>query len=597
MTTERNYTVRFWLFFAFAWTAWTVPALAQQFITKAEATSYLETPNYQETIDYLKMLERESRWVRLEQFGTTPLGRPMYIAMVSSDRAFTPEAVRHEGKLIVLIQNGIHSGEIDGKDACLALIRDMAITKERAALLDHVMLVIIPVYNIDGHEMASPYNRINQNGPSQMGFRATSQNFNLNRDYMKADAPETQAFVRLWNRWEPDLFIDNHVTDGADFQYAVTYTITRHDNAAPSVRDWGRDVFTPIVTKKMTAMNEPIFPYVTVTGATMNDGLVDFVEIPRFSTGYAAARNRPGLLVEMHMLKDYKRRVIGNYRMMVAVLETLNEQPAALRNAVVLADSLATLGLREPVSLSFKRTKTPDTVDFLGYPWRVRKSEISGGEWVEYNSTKPQTLRVPYFNTVEPTVTVMPPYAYLIPPQWTALVEKLDLHDVEIDRLREARTLEVETYRLDSVKWSKESFEGHHLVECKPLPHTERVAFPAGTIMVRTAQPAARLIMHALEPGGPDSFLRWGFFDAILEQKEYAESYAAEALAAKMLAEDPKLKTEFDARVAADTAFANSPDARWDFFYKRSPYAEPMLRVYPVGRLMKPDQLTGMAIK
>lgn len=556
-----------------------------RFETRSEATDYRETPRYDETIAYIRSLERESRWVRLEQFGTTPEGRPMYCVIVSSARAFSPEAVRHGGKLVVLIQNAIHAGESDGKDACLALIRDLAVTRTRPELLDSVVLVVIPVYNIDGHERMSPYNRINQNGPEEMGFRTTSQNYNLNRDYLKIDAPESRAFVSLWNRWQPDFFIDNHVTDGADFQYAVTYTITRHGNGAPEIAAWSREQFVPVVTEKMAARGEPIHPYVITRGLPVDSGIIDFVESPRFSTGYAAIRNRPGLLVEMHMLKDYRRRVTANYKLMVAVLELLREAPQTLRTVVHRADSLAAAGLTDDQPLDFTRTGEPDTVEFLGFPHQMRESEISGGRWIEYDPARPVTLRVPYFQRMKTTVSATVPYAYLLGPQWTDVLERLLHHGVEMKKLKAPLTLTVERYRFDSVSWRPASFEGHHFPSYRSHLAQEEVTFPAGTVVIPTAQAKVRLIMHALEPDAPDSFMKWGFFDTILEQKEYADKYAAEALAQEMLAKQPALKAEFEAELAADSAFRVSPEARWDFFYKRSPYAEPMLNVYPVARM------------
>jgi hypothetical protein len=549
----------------------------------SERTDYRQTPTYAETMAYLQDLSTQSEWIHLDTFGVTPLGRPMHVVVVSADRAFDPESAARTGKLVVLIQNGIHSGEIDGKDACLELVRDLAVTRERAALLEHVVLVIIPVFNIDGHEVRSPYNRINQNGPAEMGFRATSQNYNLNRDYMKLDAPELRAWVALWNRWDPAFFIDNHVTDGADFQYAITYTITRHPNSDRDVAAWGNQVFVPEISRRMQELGEPIFPYVVTGGGPLRAGLFDWVEDPRFSTGYAGIRNRPGLLVEMHMLKDYGRRVRANYLFMVAVLELLNRRPDALRSAVAAADRRAVLGQEETIALEFVRTPEADTVDFRGYEYDSVHSEITGGTWIRYDRARPVTMRVPYFGRMQATLEVSLPWAYIIPPPWTDVIERLRLHGVEMQVLG-AQELEVERYRLHRVRWEAESYEGHHRVSCSTSVESARVFFPRGSVLVTTRQARSRLVVHLLEPGAPDSFLRWGFFDTILEQKEYAEDYAAESLAVAMV-RDPTTRREFDSLVAADSLFARSPDARRDFFYKRSPFAEPELRVYPVARL------------
>jgi len=553
----------------------------------SERTGYVQTPDYAATLDYLKLLSKSSEWIHLDTFGTTPLGRPMVHVVVASDGAFEPERAHSTGKLVVLIQNGIHSGEIDGKDACLELVRDLAVTREKSALLEQVILVIVPVFNIDGHELSSPYNRINQNGPREMGFRATSQNFNLNRDYMKVDAPEMRAWVTLWNHWDPDLLVDNHVTDGADFQYAVTYTVTRHHNSDRHVAAWGQEVFIPQVTKRMQELVEPIFPYVITRGGSLRTGIVDWVEDPRFSTGYAGICNRPGLLVEMHMLKDYGRRVRANYLFMVALLELLNERPDDLKEAIRRADEAAEAGGDSLVALDFTRTEDADTVEFLGFEYDSVKSEITGGTWIRYDPSRPVTMRVPYFGHMRPTVEVSRPWAYVIPPQWTDVIARLAVHGVEMQEL-DAQDLDVERYRLHNVRWEPRSFEGHHLVNCSATVERATVHVERGSRLVSTQQKRSRLVLHALEPGAPDAFLRWGFFDTILEQKEYADDYAAESLATSMLAERPGLKQEYDSLVAADTAFSSNPEARRDFFYKRSPWAEPMFNVYPVLRISAP---------
>ena len=557
-----------------------------QFPAPSELTGYQKTPSYDETMHYLRQLQAGSDYISIQRFGLTPLGRPLYYVVVSNDRAFDPADAERTGKLVLLIQNGIHSGEIDGKDACLELIRDLAVTKARADLLEHVILVIVPVFNVDGHEQSSPYNRINQNGPLEMGFRATSQNYNLNRDYIKLDAPEMRAWVSLWNLWNPDFFIDNHVTDGADFQYAVTYTISRHANTAPEVAEWSRSLFVPRVSAKMEAAGEPMFPYVITRGGPLRSGLIDWVESPRFSTGFAGLRNRPGLLVEMHMLKPYGRRVRANYLMMAAVLELLNEQPESLHTAVRQADQNAVRGATRTLGLDFTRDSTADTVDFLGYEYDSVRSEITGGAWIRYDTTRPVTMRVPYYGRMRTTVEVDVPWAYVIPPQWTEVIQRLEWHGVEMERLARPHTLAVRRDRLHNVQWAPRSYEGHHPVSCSSRSEVATVEYPQGSVVVRTSQARLRLVVHTLEPRGPDSFLHWGFFDTILEQKEYAEDYASEKLALDMLAAGPELRRQYDSLVAADTAFAGNPESRRDYFYKRSPWAEPMLNVYPVGRIM-----------
>src|SRR3954469_16531840 len=299
--------------------------------TPSEKSGYRTTPRYDETMAYMKRVATSApKQVKLQVFGRTPEGRDLWVAIVSKDGVFDPAAAHKSGRAILLIQNAIHAGEMDGKDACLALLRDMVITQTQAKLLDHVVVLIIPIYNADGHERVGRYNRINQNGPEEMGWRTQSQNLNLNRDYMKADAPETRALLRLFQRWLPDFFIDDHVTDGADYQYDTTYAIDVGPDVAPATADWLEHQLKPYIEKSVTAAGHVIGEYVGVGEANPKEGISVGQDTPHFSAGYMVVQNRPGLLVEMHMLKDYKTRVTGNYEILRAILEVMNRDAAKL---------------------------------------------------------------------------------------------------------------------------------------------------------------------------------------------------------------------------------------------------------------------------
>jgi len=557
-----------------------------QFITMAEATGYIETSSYDETIEYIRRLERASDLIKLLPIGITPQGRTMYIAVLSNDRAFTPESAARTGKAIVLVQNGIHPGEIAGKETCLALMRDILITREHEGFLNHVILLVIPVFNVDGHENTSPYNRANQVGPASMGFRATAQRLNLNRDYLKADAPEMRAWIKMFVTWQPHLLIDNHVTDGADHQYAITYTISRHQNAPAVIRRWTTEQFMPAVSQRLAKRGHKISPYVILKEEDPSGGLRSFVDIPRFSTGYAILHNRPGMLVEMHMLKDFRTRVEGNYALLQAVLEELNQNPDPLIDAVREAEEETVTGLTEPYPLQFENSSDSIMVDFLGYEYEHVQSEIAGMKWVRYHPDKPRTMRIPYFNTSTVTEAVSPPKYYLIPQEWQEQLSLLTLHGVYLEQLTAPLTADVEMYRLTNPEWAKRSYEGRLRVSFDSEVHTKEVTFPAGTVVLPLRQRAAKIAMQLLEPRGPDSFVAWGFFNTIFERKEYIEKFAAEKLAQQMLADDPQLKSRFEDRLAADSTFRNSPRERWHFFYKQSPYYEKGLNLYPVARLM-----------
>jgi murein tripeptide amidase MpaA len=560
--------------------------------THAEKTDYRETPRYDETMAYSRKLAAASPLIQLVSFGQSPQGRSLPLLIAASGGDFTPQEARKAGKAIVLVQACIHAGEPDGKDAGLALLRDIAITKTRPGLLDHVVLLFIPIYNVDGHERFGPYNRINQNGPAEMGWRGTAVNLNLNRDYMKADAPETRAWLSLWNQWNPDLFIDCHVTDGADFRYNVTYQYEHHDNAPPSIRDWMKSAIEGRVAPATDADGNLLSTYLVFKdNRDFTQGVVSFIATPRFSTGYTPLRNRPGLLVETHMLKDFRSRVRGTYDLLRHSLEEVNRDPESLFRAIRLAEeqTLADGRVYNPSQkypLRFELTdeSTPLLVKAVEYQREL--SEVSGAVRVVYG-TKPADMTVPLFNKVKVTKSVTTPLYYIIPAEWKEVIDRLRAHGVRLQRLALTTSVDVESYRFSDVKWGSSSFEGHVLPTFTATPYTERRTFAAGSVVVPMAQPVARVALYLLEPDAPDSLIAWGFFNPIFEEKEYAEDYVMEKLAREMLAKDANLRREFEQRVANDPAFASSASARLRFFYTRSPYWDQLVNVYPVGRITK----------
>ena len=558
---------------------------ADDFVTVAERNDFRITSTYDETVDFYKRLEAASPFAKLTVFGQTSQQRDLHCLIVSKDEAFTPEAAEKTGKAIILIQNGIHSGEIDGKDASMMLLREILITKERAALLDSVTMLVIPIFNADGHENTSRYTRANQYGPENAGFRTTAQRYNLNRDYLKMDSPEMRAWVKLWTTWMPDFFIDNHVTDGHDWQYVLTYTMPWHPNAAPQVQDWTNKVFDPYFIPRCTELGFPPFPYAFPLRDHPNQGIGTFVDIPRFSTGYTALWNRPGLLIEMHSLKEYKPRVLGNVAAMVAVLEVLNRDCSGLRRAIADADAQLTSGTLTSQPLTYEATGDSTFTAVLNYPVTMDSSAITGGKYARWDRARPLTDTVPYFGSFRAKKSIVPPRAYLIPKEWTEIIDRLRGHGVKLDTLTSATEISVELYRLDSVKFAGESFEGRVGVSYTTSVRDTALRYPSGTVVVNTRQPAGKVAMQALEPDGPDSFLSWGFMNTILEQKEYGEGYIVDPLADSMYANNALIKVEFDARVATDTTFAKSTAAKRDFFYKRSRFAEGGLNWYPIARV------------
>ncbi|NQU21119.1 MAG: peptidase M14 [Candidatus Nealsonbacteria bacterium] len=562
-----------------------------------EAHDCNETPRYRETVDFCKRLEAASPWIRYASFGTTPQGRELPLLIVDKNGHFDAASVRRSGNAVVLIQACIHAGEPDGKDAGLLLLRDLATGKVPASLLQRVTVLFLPIFNADGHERFGPYSRINQNGPVAMGWRTTARNLNLNRDFVKADAPEMRAWLKLYNRWLPDFLIDCHTTDGADFQYPLTYGLQLRGGLDENVAGWTRDVYLPSVERGMAAARMPIFPYVQFRKwHDPRSGLKSGVTAAMYSHGYAAVRNRPGLLVETHMLKDYKTRVEATYRILHETLSVLNREHRTLRTLVEQADhDTADVQFRRrelPVAFELSDESVP--VEFLGVDYEVVRSDLTGGDWVRYSRT-PKTFTVDHFNKPKASRSVVPPEAYLLPPEWPEIIALLDAHGIRYTKLDRPHTVAVGSYKFRDVQFRSVPYEGRMNVDDLNYDAIEEPReFPAGSVLIPLDQPTARLIVYMFEPGSKDSLVRWGFFNAIFEQKEYSESYVMERMAREMLAKDEDLKRQYEQKKADDAEFAADSRAQLNWFYAKTPWFDVRHNVYPVGRVTDRDVVKGL---
>ncbi|MBK9438407.1 MAG: peptidase M14 [Chloracidobacterium sp.] len=564
--------------------------------TTAEKTNYAKTSTYDEAVAYSKKLAAASGGLIVyKSYGKSGEGRDMPLLIAASGKAFTPEIASKQGKAVVLIQAGIHAGEIDGKDAGLALLRDIAITKTRLDLLKDVVILFEVIYNVDGHENSNPFMRMNQNGPDEMGFRANASNLNLNRDYMKADAPETRAWLGLWNRWRPDAFVDCHVTDGADFQYNLTYEYAHFQEVNPAVKNWMDEHFDGVVVPNVASEGNRLTHYIEFAGREVTSGIATFIATPRFATGYTPLRNRAGLLIETHVYKPYKSRVRGTYDTLRYFIEEIGKSKASLFAVNKTADDESSaLGrtydrnAKFPIVLGV--TDKATEIAFKGLDYRIDDSPISGAKRLVYG-TIPTDYTIKKFDDGKVVTAVAPPLAYIVPPQYKDVIDVLKLHGIKFTILKKAQTMDVESYKLTEPKWSTNSFENRITLSCKPLPIAETRTYAAGSVVVRLDQDTANVAIHLLEPAGPDSFVYWGFFNSIFEQKEYGESYQIEKVAVEMLAKDPKLKAEFETKLK-DEGFAKNPRARLNFFYERSPYyLNQKIGVYPVGRIISHNHL------
>jgi hypothetical protein len=575
------------------------PVSGDEWTTDYEASSYKRTPNYEQTVEYCKRMAAASPWVTYTTFGTSPQGRDLSLLIVDREGHTTPAEVRESGNVVFLIQAGIHAGEIDGKDAGLMLVRDIAARRTLDKLIDNVTILFMPIFNVDGHERSGPYNRANQNGPEEMGWRTTAGNLNLNRDYVKADAPEMQAWLRLYTDWLPDFMADCHVTDGADYQYVVTYAMENLGSMDPDLTDWATHSFLPPFRKHMESAGFPVIRYNWYRERhNPRSGIRGWVSPLMLSTGYAAMQNRPSILIETHMFKPYKQRVEGTYEVLRSTLEILNEQHKTLSKLVAAADErAASAGFRrEPFALSYQMTGDSVMIDFLGYEYEVVDSEITGGKWHKFSKT-PATFQIPFFNSVEPDVTVALPEAYIVPAEWPDVIRRLSLHGVRMSRLGKTSTLPIRTYKMSDPEWRGAPFEGRFVVSSDNEEFTEARTFAPGSAVIDMNQRAARVIAHILEPDSRDSFVHWGFFNTVFEQKEYIESYVLEHYIHQMLEQDEALRQEYEQKKESDPEWADSPQQIRRWFYRRTPFWDTRIGVYPVGRINNRDFLDHLPLE
>ncbi len=564
------------------------PAQSTQWLTWFEQTNGLETPRYDQTLEFCHRLDSASAIISTLNFGKSPQGRDLIALIADKDGLDSPEQIKQKGRLILMVNACIHSGEPDGKDAGLVLLRDMAINGKYKELLQNVSILFIPVFSVDAHERFSAYNRINQNEPKEMGWRTTAANLNLNRDFLKAQAQETRTWLALYNRWLPDFFIDCHTTDGADYQYVVTYSLEADGNINPALSKWQKENYLPFVEKKMFASGNPIFPYVVFRNwHDPRSGLISQIAPPILSQGYVAMRNRPSLLIETHMLKPYKQRVLATNAMIRFTLEMMNKEALQLKSAIQTAD-------QEVLSNDFRNKEYPlqystspnDSimVEFLGVEYSITKSDLTGGDWFQYGSKK-ATFKIPMFKQYQPMELIKLPKAYIIPIEWQDIIERLKIHGVQMQTLTETKIMKVKSYKFSNVKQRDQSYEGCQTVTFDQQEIEEERTYYPGSVIIPVSQPLAKIIISMLEPKAGGSLLSWGFFNTIFEQKEYAESYVMEVEARKMLAQSPELRKEFETQKASDPAFAKDPRAMYNWFYQRSPWFDNRLNVYPVGRI------------
>jgi murein tripeptide amidase MpaA len=547
-------------------------------VTPAEARSFDETPSYAATRAWLDRLVAASPLVRIESFGRSAQGRELY-AIRAAKAGSRP-------KPVLLVQAGIHSGEIDGKDAGLMLLRDMAL-RGKDRLLDHADLVFVPIFNADGHERSSPFNRPNQRGPQSQGWRTTAQNLNLNRDYLKADTPEMKAMIALLRKIRPALYLDVHVTDGIDYQYDITYAFpgwAGYYAHSPAIGRWLDRRYRPAVDAALIRAGHIPGMYVAVEDGRNPDKGIDLnADQPRFSTGYGDLARIPTVLVETHSLKPYRQRVLGTYVLIEESLRLVGAEGGRIDAAI--ASDLRSHPTIE--TLSWKAAPRPLFVipNFKGVAHESYRSVASGANEIRWLG-RPLTQRMPVFGQVPDKVVTLPA-AWWVPATKPEVVALLRLHGIAFETLAQPRTMTVDMVRLAGPKIMPAG-EGHIPLTAQGYVHAQRQEmFPAGSVRVPSAQPLGLLAAAMLEPESPDSLLAWNLFPEILQRTEYIEGYAIAPLAERMLAANPRLRKEFEARLRSDPKFAADREARLEWFYARTPYYDMRYLLYPIGRELK----------
>ncbi len=553
---------------------------AQQ--TPYELSNKNQTTTYQQAIDYYKQLAKSSPQAKLLSYGNTDFGKPLHLLVLSKNKIFTPAEIRKNNLRVLLINNGIHPGEPEGIDASMMLARDLL---KGNHLPDNVVICIIPVYNIDGSFNRSSTSRANQNGPETYGFRGNSKNYDLNRDFIKTDSKNSATFQEIFNSWQPEIFVDTHTSNGADYQYTMTLIPTQKDKLNPILSAYLTKTMIPALYEDMKKKGFELIPYINSVENTPEAGITGFLETPRYSTGYAALHNTIGFMPETHMLKAYQKRVEATYQLLQTYVKLVSRDAKIIGENKRKADE-AVAGQKEfPLSWKLNET-TYDLLSFKGFTARYKPSTVSGADRLYYDRNEPYTKDIKYWNKFEPQLTVEKPVAYIIPKGWDRIIDLLKLNGVNVQELKDNMSLAVDVYYISDYKTASRPYEGHYIHNNTELiTKKQTLDFYKGDYLVYVNQPQNRYIMETLEPQATDSFFNWNFFDSILDQKEHYSAYVFEDTATGLLKDNPDLKAKLDQKKVSDSAFAQNPSAQLEFVYKNSNYYEKSHLRYPIARL------------
>jgi hypothetical protein len=545
-----------------------------------------ETYTYEEVTNHYFDLAKRNETAQIIEVGISDVGKPIHLFVISKDKDFDFKSIETKGRGVVLINNAIHSGEPCGVDASLKLADDLLHNKKHEKLLERTVVCIIPFYNVGGGLNRSCCSRTNQNGPKEYGFRGNKKNRDLNRDFIKCDTKNSLAFINAYHMCNPDIFIDTHTTNGSDFQYTLSLIATQPDKLEKELSNCLKNDLLPFLYEDMTSKSKEIIPYVYLYKKTPDDGIKDFLETPRYSTGYTALFNTIGFVTEALKYKPYQDRVEHTYDFLFSTLKWMKDNVEQVK----LARKKANQNIINKTSfdLAWKLdTSSFIKIDFKGYEREYIPSEFGNNEkLLIYNHEKPTTKTISYYNKYVATVKVDKPSAYLIPQAYTKVIDNLKLNRIELSELEKDTLIEVDVYYIKDYKTVDNPYEGHYLHYGVNVDVRKKMMqFYKGDIIVKTNQVGNRYIIETLEPQGVDSYFAWNYFDGILQQKEWFSAFSFEATAKELLLSDKNLRAKFDKKKADDSEFAKSRKKQLHFIYINSPYYEDSHNQYPVVRV------------
>lgn len=552
--------------------------------TRFEKSNGEETSTYDEVIQFYEDLSSKYNTVSLQEFGSTDSGMPLHLVVFNPDREFDWEYLREEEKTVVLINNGIHPGESDGIDATMMMLRNMA--QDSIPIPENTIIAAIPVYNIGGALNRNTGSRANQNGPVAYGFRGNARNYDLNRDFIKMDSKNARAFAKIFHTVNPDVFIDTHVSNGADYQYTLTHLLTQHDKMQGKLGNYIQHEFLPELVDSLSQKNLAITPYVNVFNEKPEKGFEQFLDHARYSSGYAALWNSLGLMIETHMLKPYSQRVEATYEMLLTTIDLIENSNGKIKK--LRDDNFNYFAEAKVYPINYQvDTDTFSKFIFKGYEGSIKKSKVTGKDRLQYDTSQPFEQEIKYYNYFTPSDTVKIPKAYLLPQGYWDIKEKLETNNIQLQRLEKDSVFAVEVYHIEDYQTVDSPYEGHYLhYNTQVVKTTDSIRLRAGDYIIPTQQMGIRYLMETLEPEAVDSFFNWNFFDTILQQKEHFSPYVFEDIAEKLLEEYPEFKKAFEQKKRNDYVFRNNSYAQLDWIYKHSKYYEKSHLRYPVFRVL-----------